>query len=114
MFVKNYRELPVEPSGVEGLTVRWGINASQGANNFGMRILELEPGKSSSRHQHENEHGVYVLTGKGEVEAGDQTQPVSEGTVIFIPSNEDHQFHNTGTDVMRFVDVVKFPIIIPK
>lgn len=114
MYVKNYRDLPIEPSGVDGLTVRWGINASQGATNFGMRILELEPGKSSSMHQHENEHEVYVLTGSGEVEADDQTHPISEGTVIYIPPNENHQFHNSGTNMMRFVDVVKFPIIMPK
>ena len=114
MYVKNYRDLPVEPGGVEGLSVRWAINASQGANNFGMRILELEPGKSSSMHQHENEHEVYVLTGSGEVESDDRTHPISEGAAIYIPPNETHQFHNTGSEVMRFVDVVKFPIIIPK
>ena len=31
MYIKNYRELPVETTEVEGLTVRWGINKDQGA-----------------------------------------------------------------------------------
>ena len=51
MYIKNYRELPVETSEVEGLTVRWGINKDQGATNFSMRLLELAPLKSTPTHQ---------------------------------------------------------------
>jgi quercetin dioxygenase-like cupin family protein len=114
MYIKDYRDLPVEASGVDGLTVRWAINASQGANNFGMRIMELQPGKSSQMHQHDNEHEIFVLAGQGEVETEGKTHPVSEGTVLFIPPHEKHQFHNTGAEVMRFIDVVMFPLILPK
>lgn len=114
MYIKDYRELPVESSGVDGLTVRWAINASQGASNFGMRVMELEPGKSSQMHQHDNEHEIFVLAGEGEVETNGEVHPLSEGSVLFIPSNESHQFHNSGTEVMRFIDVVMFPLILPK
>jgi hypothetical protein len=34
MYVKDYREVPAELGGMDGLTVRWVINASQGATNF--------------------------------------------------------------------------------
>lgn len=114
MYIKDYRELPVEPSGVDGLTVRWAINASQGASNFAMRILDLEPGKSSTMHQHDTEHEVFVLAGRGEVESDDGWQPIAEGAVLYIAPHESHQFHNTGTETMRFIDVVKFPLILPK
>lgn len=112
MYIKDYRELPVESSGVDGLTVRWAINASQGASSFGMRIMELEPGKSSQMHQHDNEHEIFVLAGQGEVETNGDSHPISEGSVLFIPPHADHQFHNTGADVMRFIDVVMFPLIL--
>jgi quercetin dioxygenase-like cupin family protein len=112
MYIKDYRELPVEASGVDGLTVRWAINASQGANNFGMRVMELQPGKSSQMHQHDNEHEIFVLAGQGEVETDGDTHPISEGSVLFIPPHENHQFHNTGAEVMRFIDVVMFPLIL--
>lgn len=115
MYIKDYREMPVESSGVDGLTVRWAINASQGASNFAMRILELEPGKSSQMHQHDNEHEIFVLAGKGEVETpGKEVQTISEGSVLYVAPNEGHQFHNTGADRMRFIDVVMFPLILPK
>lgn len=114
MYIKDYRELPVESSGVDGLTVRWAINASQGASNFAMRILDLEPGKSSPLHQHDNEHELFVLTGKGEVETLDDIFPIAEGSAIYIAPNENHQIHNIGSNVLRFIDVVRFPIILPK
>ena len=39
MYIKNYRELPVEQTEVEGLTFRWGINKDQGAVNFSGAFL---------------------------------------------------------------------------
>jgi quercetin dioxygenase-like cupin family protein len=109
MYIKNYRDLPVEQTGVEGLTVRWGINATQGATNFSMRLLELEPSKSTPLHQHESEHEIYVLVGLGNVETEDDVFPVREGSMIYIAPNEVHRFNNTGASMLRFVDAVMFP-----
>jgi quercetin dioxygenase-like cupin family protein len=114
MYVKDYREVPSEPGGADGLTMRWVINASQGATNFAMRVLELEPGKVSPFHQHENEHEVFVLDGQGEVETLEGSQPIKAGTVVFIPERESHQFRNSGKDILRFIDVIAFSIIMPK
>lgn len=113
MYVKDYRDVPSEPGGADGLTVRWVINASQGATNFAMRVLELKPGKVSPFHQHENEHEVFVLEGEGEVETLEGSQKIKSGSVVFIPENESHQFRNTGKKSMRFIDVVTFLITKP-
>jgi quercetin dioxygenase-like cupin family protein len=94
--------------------VRWVINASQGATNFAMRIFELDPGKESAFHQHETEHETYVLAGKGQLETHEGIAELQEGSVIFIPAKENHRFRNTGKEVMRFIDVIAFPITIPK
>jgi len=114
MYVRDYRDVPSEPGGAEGLTIRWVINASQGATNFAMRVLELEPGKISPLHQHDNEHEAFVLEGQGELETGNGSKPIKEGTVVFIPGNEVHQFRNTGEKTLRFVDVIAFPVVMPK
>ena len=113
MYVKDYRDVPSEPGGSVGLTVRWVINASQGATNFAMRIFELEPGKESPFHKHENEHEAYVLAGSGEIETGDGTAELKEGSALFIPAQENHRFRNTGEDTLRFIDVIKFPLTLP-
>lgn len=114
MYIKNYREIPVEQTGVEGLTVRWGINASQGATNFSMRLLELEPMKSTPLHQHDSEHEIFVLVGKGEVETEDTVYPIRDGSIIYVAPNEVHRFNNTGASILRFVDAVMFPSRIAK
>ena len=114
MYVKDYRDVPSEPGGADGLTIRWVINASQGATNFAMRILELEPEKVSPFHQHDNEHEIFVLEGQGEVETLEGSSPIKAGSAVFVPEKESHQFRNTGKDVLRFIDVVTFSIIMPK
>ena len=114
MYVKNYRDVPSEPGGADGLTMRWVINASQGATNFAMRVLELEPGKTSPFHQHDNEHEVFVLEGAGEVETLEGSSKLRAGSVVFIPEKESHQFRNTGKIMMRFIDAISFASIIPK
>ena len=114
MYVKNYREITPEPGGADGLTVRWVINASQGATNFAMRVFELEPGKSSPFHQHENEHETFVLAGTGELETPEGVVDLKDGSVIFIPAQESHRFRNTGEEVMRFIDVIAFPSKLPQ
>jgi quercetin dioxygenase-like cupin family protein len=110
MYVKDYRDVLAEPGGSNGLTVRWVINASQGATNFAMRVFELEPGKESPFHKHENEHEAYVLAGDGEVETDEGKAELKEGSALFIPSQENHRFRNTGKDVLRFIDVIKFSL----
>jgi len=114
MYVKDYREVPSEPGGADGLTVRWVINASQGATNFAMRVFELEPGKESPFHKHENEHEAFVLAGSGEIETDEGIAKLKEGSVIFIPAQENHRFRSTGQDILRFIDVVTFSIVMPK
>jgi quercetin dioxygenase-like cupin family protein len=114
MYVKDYRDIPSEPGGADGLTVRWVINASQGATNFAMRVFELGPGKESPFHKHENEHEAFVLAGSGEVETDAGTASLKEGSALFIPAQENHRFRNTGKDVMRFIDVIAFPFAAPK
>ena len=114
MYIKNYRELAVEETGVDGLTVRWGINASQGASNFSMRLLELAPSKSTPMHQHDSEHEIFVLVGMGNVETEDNMYPIRDGSVIYIATNEIHKFNNTGSSILRMVDAVMFPSRIIK
>ena len=112
MYVKDYREVPAESGGADGLSVRWMINASQGATNFAMRVFELEPGKESPFHRHENEHEAFVLKGRGEIETDEGATKIKKGSALFISSQENHRFRNTGKDVLRFIDVVAFSAIV--
>ena len=115
MYIKNYRDISAEETGVEGLTNRWVINKEHGAENFSMRLLELEHRKSTPMHQHDSEHEIFVLVGLGNVETEDgHLHPIREGSVIYIAPNETHRFNNTGATKIRMIDVIMFPSRIAK
>ncbi len=109
MYTKNYREIPEKETNVEGVTERWLITTAEGAKNFSMRMLEIGPLISTPMHQHESEHEIFVLVGKGEVVTEKGTFPIHEGSAIYVGPNEVHQFINNGASAMRVIDSVMYP-----
>lgn len=114
MYTKNYREIPAKETSVEGVTERWLITSEDGAENFSMRLLEVGPLISTPQHQHDSEHEIFVLVGRGEVVTEEGTFPIREGSVVYVPQNEVHQFINTGASAMRLIDSVMFPSKVSK
>lgn len=98
---------PVQIEGAAGCQMRWLIGPEEGANRFMMRLFELEPGGYTPHHQHPYEHEVFVLEGTGQVlDDQHQAHPLQPGTVVFVPSNEMHQFQNTGSEPLRFLCLI--------
>ena len=109
MKVYNYREVKAEkPEGGEKIKIRWLITKETGAENFAMRLFEVEPGGFSPLHSHPWEHEIFVLEGEGIVLGGGEKKPIGEGDVIFIPPNETHQLRNTGRKVMKFLCLIPY------
>ena len=107
MKIKTWTDVPAQQAeGLEGVTVRWVINDSDGAPHFAMRIFEVQPGRATPYHNHWWEHEVYVLDGEGiAVNEGGET-PISAGTVILVEGGETHQFRNAGRGPLRFICVI--------
>ena len=101
MKVKSAKDVKSEKL-AEGVRIRWVISEKDGAENFYMRVVEVEPGtEGHPLHDHPYEHEMYILEGEGAVvgEAGEK--PFKSGDVIFIPPNEKHQLkHPQG---LRFI-----------
>lgn len=91
---------------VKGVAGRVLIGKADGAENFCMRIFEVAPDGFSPRHAHEWEHEIFVHSGKGEVFNGSAWEPVTAGTAVFIPGNQEHQLKNTGDTPLAFVCLV--------
>jgi len=109
MKVNHCERVPaeeVEMDGASGCTVRWLLSSADGTPNFAMRQFEVAPGGHTPRHSHPFEHEVYVLCGNGVAMEGDVEHPLSEGDVIFVEPDEEHQFRNTGGAPMRFLCLV--------
>ncbi len=75
-----------------GVNVRRFISRQDRSNNMEVRYFELQPGAVSNFEQHNYEHAVLVLRGRGAVRLGDEFFPISFGDAIFVESDEIHQF----------------------
>ena len=96
----------VTTPGVSGATIRVLIGPNDGANHFTMRLFELEPGGCTAKHTHPFEHEVFFLEGTGVALDGTIERPIGANISVFVPSNELHQFRNTGKTVMRFLCLI--------
>jgi len=106
----HYQDVEAKDAG-EGtskLSVRWLITEEMGAENFAMRLFEMESGGYSPSHSHPWEHEVFILEGEGIIIDGGEKRRVRAGDAIFIPPNEKHQFRNNSKKTMRFICLVPY------
>ncbi|MHC4207083.1 MAG: cupin domain-containing protein [Planctomycetota bacterium] len=97
---------PVEMEGAKDVGIRWLISKEDGAENFAMRMFELEPGGHTPLHTHPQEHEVFVLEGEGTFVFEGQEYPLGAEHVVFVPSNKEHRFMNTGASVLRMICII--------
>jgi quercetin dioxygenase-like cupin family protein len=98
----------VEAADASKVKVRWLITKELGAENFAMRVFEIEPLGYTPLHSHPWEHEVFILEGKGQTVDKAKTTPFSAGDVVFVPPNEWHQFQNTGEAVLKFICLIPY------
>nr|MBN1229363.1 cupin domain-containing protein [Anaerolineae bacterium] len=107
MKVEPYTSTPAEIfSDVKGVNIRWVIGKNDGAPNFAMRVIEVQPGCNTPYHTHAFEHEVFVLAGRGVVRTSEGDKPIETGTVVYVAPDEEHGFFNQGEGVLRFICVI--------
>jgi quercetin dioxygenase-like cupin family protein len=94
--------------GASKLKVRWLITKEIGAENFAMRLFEMEPGGYSPLHVHPWEHEVFILDGEGFVFDGEKAKEFKAGDVVFISPDERHQFENNGKKTLKFLCLIPY------
>jgi quercetin dioxygenase-like cupin family protein len=110
MKISNYRKVEAlnAEQGSDKLRVRWLITKEIGAENFAMRLFEMEPGGFSPLHSHPWEHEIYILEGKGLATNGKDGKEFNVGDFIFVPPNELHQLRNTSQNVVSFLCLIPY------
>ena len=107
--MKIFPYTDVEAKDAEGgsskLKVRWLITKETGAENFVMRLFEMEAGGNSPFHTHAWEHEVVVTAGSGFVLNVDQKIAIEKDDFILVPPGRLHQFI-AGEQGMSMVCVV--------
>ena len=107
----HYTEVELEEpeeQGIKDVKVRWVISEKDGAENFAMRVFEIQPGGYTPLHQHEWEHEVFVLEGNGITKDKQKEKSFKQGDVFFIPPMEWHQFCNNGKDLLKIICLIPY------
>ena len=109
MKVVHYTDVKLEDvdvDGAKGAKIRWLISKKDGAPVFAMRMFEVEPGGNTPYHQHDWEHEMYCLAGKGAVVTERGDIPFGENDVMYIDPGMMHAFKNTGEETLKFLCLV--------
>ncbi len=97
---------PMDMPGAEGVTMRMLLGSADGAPTFAMRHFTVEPGGHSPLHQHNYEHGVQIMGGRGTVEIEGETSELRAGDSLFVPPNVVHQFRADRGESLQFLCIV--------
>ena len=81
------------------------LGPDDGVPNYVMLYAEHEPGGSSPRHTHPWEHEAFIIEGSGTLMCDGETYPIRKGDAVLVPPGSDHQFTNTGSEVLIRVTV---------
>ncbi len=101
--VDKVREYSLKKEGARGVKVKYLLHKGVGAKRIQLRLFTIEVGGYTPLEKHAHEHEVYMLKGKALVKGGSKEVLVTQGSVIFIPSNEEHQFKNVGNEKVEFL-----------
>lgn len=109
MLIRNIHDTPRSPidmPGVEGASMAVMVGSNDGAPNFALRQIRVEPGGHTPRHSHDYEHEVFVVDGSGTVLLEGAENPIRAGDVILVPANEVHQFKAATGHALHFLCLV--------
>ena len=102
----------IEAKDAEGgstkLKVWWLITKETGAENFAMRLFEMESGGHSPLHSHNWEHEIFILEVTGLVVGGQEEKEFKARDAIFIPPNEKHQLKNNSKKTCKILCLIPY------
>ena len=68
-------------------------------------IVKAKPGQGPPLHTHPYVEVIFMLEGEASVTVGDQTRKVKAGDIAVVPANTPHRFINSGSGLLRQIDV---------
>jgi len=103
---KDVKSKKIVEEGVEGVHKQRLLTPEMGAPNFTMRKFTVEEGGFTFYHDHDFEHEVYILSGKGVARKQDDEVEIGAGDAILVEPGEIHQFVNRGKDELIFLCLI--------
>lgn len=109
MLVRRHETMEgkdMSAAGADKVQMRLLLGRDDGAPTFAMRHFTVESGGHSPRHQHNYEHGVYIVAGKGTIEIDGESRQIAAGDSLFVPPNVLHEFRADRGSELQFLCMV--------
>ena len=87
------------------------VGEKQGAP-FSAYIVNAKPGQDPTLHTHPYVEVAFTIEGRATITVEDETREVQSGGIVVIPANTPHRFVNSGTTVLRQIDIHASPRFI--
>lgn len=71
--------------------------------SMSMGLYELAAGSDDPQQPHTEDEVYYVVSGQGMIRVGDEDQPVSAGSIVYVAANVVHYFHTITEDLSILV-----------
>ena len=65
-------------------------------------IIRLREGQEDIQTTHSLDEIYYVIGGEGYIRIEGKSQPVNQGTIIFVPAEIDHNFYGNKEDLVYY------------
>ena len=91
---------------VKDASIKVLVSPQEGWQGHVLRVLDVEKGGHTPKHQHPWYHVNYIIKGEGELMINGKVEKVSAGSYAYIPGNTMHQFRNVGEDTFSFICIV--------
>ncbi len=91
---------------VKGAAMKVLVSPTEGWDSHVMRVIEVEAGGHTPRHAHPWPHINYIIEGEGYLFLNGEENAIKAGGYAYVPSNELHQFRNTGSTPLKFICIV--------
>jgi mannose-6-phosphate isomerase-like protein (cupin superfamily) len=66
-------------------------------------LYTLAAGSIDSQKPHKEDEMYYVVRGRGRMHVGSEDREVGVGSVIFVPAEVEHRFHDIAEDLVVLV-----------
>lgn len=85
----------------DGINLKIFFDSLNGAKNFAMGLVIIEPGKKTSKHTRDVEEIIYVIKGEVLVITNEVEYTLKEGDSILIPAGIEHYHENRSPNVIE-------------
>lgn len=102
MLIKSYKDVVpyrLNEGEAKGAYVRPLIDNEDGAGNFHLSLLRLEPGGKTANQRHDYSMQLYVRKGDGEMISTSNVREIGEGDILLIYEEEEYQIRNKSHEV---------------